>query len=293
MWATERYFNVLGTRFQVRATTQHVGERVDELLRPFSRPRCGVPGRRRYSLVLDSNNESASRILYQDCRPVHRSGSWAAAVGALLGELNRGAIEQFDGFAVHAGVVSSAGRALAFPASSGDGKSTLTAACVAAGFDYVSDEALCLDFVTGRVMPYPKPLMLSPWSREAVGLGGLPARFDDEHDELELPVLADQLGARLSQEAELCHVVQLVRADGLPRLTELPRSETMGQLLRMSFNHYKQPRQAFDLVGRVARASRAWRLEYGEPRAAAELLMARLGATSSFAGADLDQVSRP
>lgn len=278
MWATERYFDLLGTRYQVRATVEHVGERVDELLRPFSRPRCGVPGRRRYSLVSEGNNEKGGRILYQDCRPVHRSGSWAAAVGALLAELNRGAIEHLEGFAVHAGVVSSGGRAVAFPARSGDGKSTLTAACVAAGFDYVSDEALCLDFLTGRVRPYPKPIMLSSWSREAIGLGGYPALFGDEHDELELPVLAHQLGAGSSPESELGHVVQLVRADGLPRLTELPRSETMGQLLRMSFNHYKQPRQAFDLVGRIARVSRAWRLEYGEPRAAAELLMARLGA---------------
>lgn len=279
MWATERHFELLGARYEVRATVGDIGDRVDELLAPFRRPRCGVPGRRRFSLVFEGNNEGGGHILYQDCRPVYRSGSWAAAVGALLGELNRGAIEDFQGFAVHAGVVSSAGRAVAFPASSGDGKSTLTAACLAAGFDYVSDEALCLDFVTGGVMPYTKPLMLSPWSREAVGLGDLPPRFGDEHPEMELPVLAEQLGAGLSRgESELGDVVQLVRSDGPPRLAELPRSETVGQLLRMSFNHYKQPRQAFDLVGRLARTSRAWRLEYGEPRPAAELLMARLGA---------------
>jgi hypothetical protein len=58
---------------------------------------------------------------------------------------------------VHAGMVAIDGRALLLPGRSGCGKTTLTAALLAAGAAYGSDEYAVLG-PDGRVHPYPRPL---------------------------------------------------------------------------------------------------------------------------------------
>ena len=80
-------------------------------------------------------------------------------------------------------------RAIAFPSVSGNGKTTLTAACLLSGFSYISDEALVLDG-DGAVIPYPKPLALSKWSCETLGI--------PEEGEETLVTAAD-LGADVAQ----------------------------------------------------------------------------------------------
>jgi hypothetical protein len=80
---------------------------------------------------------------------------------------------------VHAGVVAAGGAAIAFPGPSGAGKTTLTVACLLAGLEYGSDEALCLDWETGAVLPYPRPLALTPAAAELAGAGGAVPGWDD------------------------------------------------------------------------------------------------------------------
>ena len=81
----------------------------------------------------------------------------------LLAVVNRTAVLQCRDFAAHAGVVASDGTAVAFPARSGVGKSTLVGACLQQGWAYVSDEALVVRPSTD-VRPYAKPLSLHTWS---------------------------------------------------------------------------------------------------------------------------------
>jgi hypothetical protein len=57
-------------------------------------------------------------------------------------------------------VVGPRGGAVLLVGGSGAGKSTLTAACVAGGLAYLSDEVAAIDRRTGRVAPYAKPLGL-------------------------------------------------------------------------------------------------------------------------------------
>lgn len=276
MWATERYYEILGTRFHVRSSDQHIGDAVDQLLHRFRREPCGVPGRRRYALV-QAKSDGASHALYRDCNPKYRHQSWSFIVGALLTELNLEALGEVKHFAAHAGVIAAEGKVIAFPAESGDGKSTLTAACLAAGFDYVSDEALCIEYGTGEVVAYPKPLGLSRWSREALDLPSPRVQLQAPQDEAAL--LPEELGARVATGTlRLAHVVHLVRTEGEARLEPLPGSETMATLLRMSFNHYKRPQDAFAMAADLAQSSRGWRLELSDPTKAARLLAERLGA---------------
>lgn len=259
-----------------------MGQGVDRLLAPFRRPRCGVPGRRRYALVV-AKQDGAGHALFRDCSAMVRHGSWAYVTAALLTQLNMAAVEEFSGFAAHAGVVASEGRVVAFPADSGDGKSTLTAACLLAGFDYVSDEALCIDYTTRLVIPYAKPVMLSPASVKLVGSPAQLVSFDGEHEEAAF-VPEDLRSRPADGDLRLTDLVQLQRSTGRPQLHPLPASETVATLLGRSFNHYKRARDAFGLVTDMARSCRVWRLEYDDPVQAAELMMDRLGSAVSRAG---------
>ncbi len=71
---------------------------------------------------------------------------------------------------LHCGAVRTPdGRIIVMPAPPSAGKSTLTAALVAAGCDYLGDESVGIH-PDGSLLGYPKPLTLSPESRRVLGL---------------------------------------------------------------------------------------------------------------------------
>jgi len=242
----------------------------DRVLGCFRAPQAACRTGARFGVTRGAGDE---HLVLRDDEVVARGPSWEAAVDALVTVVNGEAIASYDGFAVHAGVVGAGGGAIALPGVSGAGKSTLTAACLLAGGHYVSDEALCIDFDSGLVVPYPKPIRLSAPSRRLLGLS--------QCRDTEVLVTADELGAAtVDARLPLRHIVELARTQGAAQLVPVHRSVGLAALLHFSFNHYKRPRAAFELAGRLAAGSRAWRLEYSSPGAAADVLLARLGGLS-------------
>ena len=191
------------------------------------------------------------------------------SVVEVLTVLNMTAIAQCQSFAVHAGVVSTPAGAIAFPAPSGGGKSTLTAACLLAGFDYLSDEALVVDWDAATVRPYPKWLSLSPWSAQHVGL--------PPGNGVERAYTATELSASVAPAGlPLAHVVLLRRTGSKARLEPVSRALAAHHLLTMSFNHYQRPEQAFALVCDLVRGATTWVLELDRGPEAATLLRREL-----------------
>lgn len=196
----------------------------------------------------------------------------AEALEVLLALINRAAIDQCRSWAAHCGVVARGGSALAFPAPSGGGKSTLAAACVASGWEYVSDEALVVDWDTGVLRAYAKPLSLSTWALRRLDLADPPAGRPER------PVEPRELGAHAaSGPLRLGHIVTLHRRSGRAVLTSSERAAAATSLLRLSFNHYQRPAAAVELVASLARTAQAWTLAYDDPVEAALLLRDRLG----------------
>lgn len=123
-------------------------------------------------------NNAPHYFLYQGpCRVAHtRSADEALHVleSGLHGQV---AAEAREHLFVHAGVVAWNGQAIVIPGRSFSGKSSLVAALVEAGAEYLSDEYAVLD-EDGMVHPYAKPLSLRdeeghPRGRFAVeALGG-------------------------------------------------------------------------------------------------------------------------
>jgi len=188
--------------------------------------------------------------------------------------VNATALDRAPDFAVHSAVVASGDTAIAMPGTSGVGKSTLTAACLRAGFSYVSDEALCLHEPDGRVVPYPRPVALSPWSARAVEAPTPGINAGEE-----LLFTAPDLGSRVATgELRLRHVVFLDRRPtGIPTLRETPRPLAVTRLLELSFNHYRRPASAVQLAATVIAEAAVWTLAYSDPLAAARLLWSDLG----------------
>ncbi len=272
-------YEMLGTRFRVETSEPGIIDGVAGLLRPFRKDdSLPVRARHTYRLVNAERVEGRSNgfLVYRDCSAVSSGNDHAELIGSLFTSLNRAAVEGCEHFAAHAGVVAFNGRAVAFPAESGQGKSTLTAAALRSGFDYLSDEAICVDIETGGLVPYPKPIGLSPWSRQAVGVveGDLTFAADSG----EGFVTAEQLGAAIAGSGSTLSDIVIAEYGQKPTtLSEVPGSEAMHTLLKMSFNHYKFGAESFYLASRLANGSRAWRLSYDDPLEAGRLLRDRLG----------------
>lgn len=197
-------------------------------------------------------------------------------LGWLNATLNSTAMELSPCLCIHAGVVACDEGVVAFPGRSGAGKSTLTSACLRHGFDYVSDEGLCLDYDLATVRPYPRPIGLSPWSVAAMGERGAGGGVEAGEDWL---MSAADLGSRATPPGtphlRVVHVVLLDRRPDIPAaLQEAERREAIEALLTMSFNHYKRPADALALVAAVVTEARVSRLTYSDPHEAARLLAA-------------------
>ena len=274
---TDRRYDVLGLDVRVVCDDVEAQPALDDLLEPFAvgPPADGAP-RCRFDLTVDLNGR---RVLLRDGDLVAYDPSWSSIVGALLVALNRDAIDAFAGFAAHAGCVASGRDVIAFPGVSGAGKTTLTAACLLHDLDYVSDEALCIHRAgRDQVVPYPRPLALdrAAWqllARTDLGDAGLDVGDDESI------VRADRIGPGVaSGELRVAHIVELRRRAGRPRLVPLPRQQGLASLLSMSFNHFKEPRESFEVASILAAGSYSWRLEYADPLDAAALLRDELAA---------------
>lgn len=246
--------DVLGLRVALSSSTADVREAYTALFEPFLAVPAAAPDVR---LGLDPV-DGGWQLWVDDAGRGFRT-EWRELLPIVVTEINRRAVDQMAWFGAHAGVVAVGRAVVAFPGESGVGKSTAVAACVAAGATYVSDEALVLT-PEGRVVPYPRPICLSPGMASRLGMTGI-----GDTEEVALAV-ADVPVLSTGETASLEHVVLLNRVAGAAaRLTELPRADTAIHLLRNSFNHYRDPAGALRVTTAVARRARCWELTYDGP----------------------------
>lgn len=200
--------------------------------------------------------------VFRDCGRLATDSTVSGLLPATIASLNYAAVDQCEQFAVHGGVARRDDHIVAIPAESGHGKTTLTATLVKTGFDYLSDEALVFAD-DGRVSPYPKPFALSEWSADKLGV---PVRGE------ETLATAAELGGDVGEGGRLTDLILSEYGHQQMRLDPLPKSHAVAALIQYSFNHYKDPARAFRIATEVARDLKVWRLEYGDPLDAADLI---------------------
>jgi hypothetical protein len=259
VWITDQRLQLLDTTFRILSQSQTVANEVDRVLAGFERSRQAS----RASNLVQITGQHDEYSAYRDCGRIATDTDLPTLMSALVANLNFAAVEQCERFAVHAGVVGWPEGRVGIPASSGHGKTTLTAALLRQGFTFLSDEALVFGN-DASVVPYPKPLALSEWSVDKLGLSR-----SSHAESLALPA---DLGSSFGTGGPLTDLVISEYGHGKQSLQALPRSRAVAALIQYSFNHYKDPERAFRLATEVARDLRVWRLEYDDPLEAAEVL---------------------
>lgn len=281
VWAAEHDYQILDTRFRVQSSWLDDADKVARLLSPFADDGNGdVESRLTFSLLRGHHLKPAEADTFTalfDGRRLAARSTVDDQLIAIASRMNQIAIADCTAFATHAGVVTIDGVGIAFPAESGGGKTTLTAACLSNGFAYGSDEALVVSEESGLAIRYPKPLALTQWSRRKLNVNSV-ADGSDRPDVGEHLFAASEFGADVADpEFPLEHVVLIEFGHDAAALEPAPGSDAMTALLRLSFNHFKHGERAFRLAADLANHVSTWRLSYGDPLAAADLLRRELG----------------
>jgi hypothetical protein len=124
-------------------------------------PAPHVPAEHVVSIVRDDTDEAAARTqVFAQQRRILDTRCWSEALHCLESHIQLYVAEMTcDWVFVHAGVVGWRGKAILLPGRSFVGKSSLVAALLAAGAEYLSDEYAVLD-PSGLVHPYARRLSL-------------------------------------------------------------------------------------------------------------------------------------
>jgi hypothetical protein len=257
-------FDSAGTIVEVQTTDERFLRDIARLYQHF--PRSKGPPHRVFSVTREEDRFSVTSA--EDLL-VDRTTRDEALMDLLVA-INGASILGCRNFVVHAGAVARAGRVVAFPAKKRAGKSTMVAALLQAGFEYVTDEALIFDTSRDRVMCYPKALWLTDTSRDAVRLSDVSLKVDDR---FKSPVLPEELGGAIASDGlELTDVVLLERNHGPTRIEPLSGIDVAHALIEHSFNRDRSPHEWFRAVARVARSTAGSRLAYGEIESAVRQL---------------------
>jgi hypothetical protein len=180
---------------------------------------------------------------------------------------------------LHAGSLSREGHGLLLPASQDVGKSTLSVALMAVGFEYLSDEVAAIDPITGKVYPFPKKVQLEAETMRF--FPGLAERLDDRSGLtgrlLARFIAPDDVGARVGQPARPKWIVFLdPDRSGPPRLEPVARAAAVERMAENCSNLYRYGDRGVVLLSRVAQDADAFTLSGGNPTERAELLAERL-----------------
>lgn len=239
--------SAFGTTIGVEIDDPVIGDRVGRLLQPLWSDR-----------MPDTVLTLVDRVVRHDGSVLAELDSDLAAQSFLLAEVNVIMVSRLSTVAVHAGVVRWRGHGLLLVGDQGAGKSTLTAALVQDGAEYLTDEAAA--FVDGRVVPYLKPLSLSVDSLRVLGLDPIPG-----DPTVKRHLRAEELGGSIGTLPMRVSAVIFPRflSDAAPQATKIARSEAVLGLADETFRFAERPRASLEVLEAATRGARCLRLVTG------------------------------
>ena len=159
-WAAGLAFHSHGASLGVRVSDPAIWDQVAALLPPESVPAVSPLVETLYSVQVAVPRPGVRpyHLVYRGIAQIARTRELDKALAVLESNLHAQTAESAaDALFVHAGVAAWRGQAIIIPGRSFSGKTTLTAALVQAGAEYLSDEYAVFG-ADGLVYPYPKTL---------------------------------------------------------------------------------------------------------------------------------------
>jgi len=179
---------------------------------------------------------------------------------------------------LHAATLALGGAGFIFAADSGSGKSTLTAALLACGWKYLSDEFALIEPRSRTLHPFPKALCIKAGSFDLMRRLKLPVWRNRHYVKaLKGPVgyirPQDIRPDIVSAPVPARYVVLPQYIEGArPALRPVPRAQAAFLLARCAFNRSGFDRQAIPVINALVREAECFRLEIGQLDETCDLL---------------------
>jgi hypothetical protein len=237
----------------------------------------GKPGPARdvFTLSRQAAANTASVSVYRNDQAILHAAAADLAIAHLVWHVNRGVVEEAGKrLLLHAAAAERDGRVLLVAGPEGSGKSTLVAALVRAGLQYVTDETVAVEVPASTVAPYPKPIALDRGSLRALGnmIPAAPASLEGASEQVLVPPQAIRPHA-------------IAEPGGVPRLLVLSsyrfgsttaarpiaRAEAAVALAEQAFNFRAYGPGRLDAITAVVGACDCYQLDVGELDAACQL----------------------
>lgn len=258
----------LGYSFDIRIGALLAEDLVPLIRTAFEGLAVPRPGEHRYVLTATGGNSPPLVRIQCDGRPVGGPVKPESVLLSLATDINQRAIaSRPNRLVLHAGAVSVRGRAIILPGRSGAGKTTLTAAMLAVGCDYLTDEAVSLDLDTLDVEPYAKPLSLDPVACEALRLD---VDYWAPHGVVPPSYLHRQKGFAPARAAVL--VFPSFEVGARSSMKRIGRAEALVELANNSFNFVDHGGEWLEGLAHVVKSCSAWRFTTGDAREAATMM---------------------
>jgi hypothetical protein len=260
---------LLSIPFNVRSVNGEVADALGWHLEPFKRPRLQHEALPLFVFVEERyQGEPSPPLTYlRSGASAFRNTYPAAVLNYALWDIQAHVSQNTRDFlTIHAGAVAGPRGAVLLPAEPEGGKSSLVAALLREGFDYLSDELGVIDPVTTRAYAYPKRITLKGESLSH--FDGLEERLEDRkglnallHDRFVRP---EDLGAAVAKATAIQAVVfpSPDRA-GSPKLRPIPKAEAVERATANSFNLQRYEERGMVLLSRVMKGAETFLLEGG------------------------------
>jgi hypothetical protein len=286
----ERVRTLVRYEFRICSNIPDAGIVLDRLLAPLPEIRSS-DGVATYTLW-ERRGDREPFTLSLDGGTIQRVESAGSMVDWLLIDITRKAIEQAEGYvSVHAGVVSTRGRAVLFPAAPDAGKTTTVAGLIRAGFSYLSDEVALLGLQDASVHAFPRPLVMDRRSLNALGglRDELPRAYDGFRNHW-YHVAPDDLRPSPTEPLAMpAYIVAPRFRKGMPTaLRPMTRAETLFVLGENAFNLQRTGLEGLAILRGLAQRLPGFRLEIGDLSAAIDIVTDLLerGVDRTVAGAE-------
>jgi energy-coupling factor transporter ATP-binding protein EcfA2 len=235
------------------------------------------PAREVFTLSRQATSDTGSVSVYRNDQAILHAAGADLAIAHLVWHVNRGVVEEAGKrLLLHAAAAERDRRVLLVAGPEGSGKSTLVAALVRAGLQYVTDETVAVEVPATTIAPYPKPIALDRRSLRALG-NPIPAASSTLEGVSEQDLVPPQA----------IRPMAVAEPGGAPRLLVLPsyrpgsgaaarpiaRPDAAVALAEQAFNFRAYGPGRLDAITAVVGACGCYHLDVGELDAACGLVI--------------------
>jgi hypothetical protein len=199
----------------------------------------------------------------------------ADALTLLRTHVQRRAISAADTDVVlRAGCAEIDGRTLVLSGDTGCGVSTLLAALVAAGGTYLSDDAMPVDVHSGRVRPFPQPLLLDDRSLDLLP-EVIPLRSGLDTTSRRRLVALRHAGSSFQDAPRSVSIVLFPERDdsGVAMLHPVEPDDAVVRLAEHAYNFPGHETEAIEAINWLVSDARSFELVGGDPHASARAVL--------------------